>query len=77
MVTYYISQDCVAAILEGDEELDIRGAVSACLSSAGLPPWRDMETELYSHDGRKLLIARPCPPARQRLFGAFPRLRRK
>lgn len=79
MVTYYVSSDCVAAVLENEEMMNnncIREAVSACLHAAGCRPWPDMEAELYYLDGQCLLIARPSPPLRQRLKGHFPRLTR-
>ena len=79
MVTYHVSPDCVAAILS-DRELpckqDIQSAVCACLTASGYPPWPDIEAELYCLEGRRLLIARPRSPVRERLRGSFPRLRR-
>ena len=76
MVTYHVSSDCIAAFLDASETVNIRMAVSSCLAAAGCRPWQDMEAELYDMDGRCLLIARPRPPARERLIGNFPRLNR-
>ena len=80
MVTYYVSSDCVAAVLEREEAVNqaaVRAAVSDCLALAGRRPWEEMEAERYGLENRFLLIARPRSPALRRLSGDFPRLRRK
>ena len=80
MVTYYTSPDCVAAVLEKDEILstdNLREDIASCLEAAGLCPWPDIEADLYSFNGRWLLIARPRSPVRQRVRCDFPRLKRR
>lgn len=79
MVTFHVSSDCVAAVLEKNEVLseeEVLSAVSHCLQEAGCRPWEETEAELYSLGGSQLLLARPCPPVRRRLTGNFPRLKR-
>ena len=80
MVTYYVSTDCVAAVLEKDEILctdNLREEIASCLEATGLCPWADIEAELYSFNSRWLLIARPRSPVRQRVRRDFPRLKRR
>ena len=76
MVTYCVSPDCVALLLDPEEPLELCPAVSATLRLAGFAPWQEMEGELYSGTEGRLLIARPCPPHLHRCSGTVPRLRR-
>lgn len=73
MVTFAISSQYIALLLEHGEELEPREAVSRCLMLAGHRPWPDMEAELFSGAHGSLLIARPRSPLLERQ--ALPRQR--
>jgi hypothetical protein len=77
MVTYCISSDCVALLLEEGEPRSVRELVSDCLRRRGLPLWRSLEAELYTSCAGALLIARPEAPLRERLSTPPRRLRRR
>lgn len=66
MVTICVSNEALALLLTKEELLDVRGAVSLSLESAGLEPWRDLEAEFYEYGDVGLLLARPRPPLRVR-----------
>lgn len=77
MVTYCISPDCVALLIAPEEALSVRSAVRECLRAKGFRPWSDMEAELFSSPGGRLLIARPEAPLRERLTAPARRLRKR
>ncbi|MGI5976438.1 MAG: hypothetical protein ACOX68_01910 [Candidatus Limivicinus sp.] len=76
MITFAVTNETVALLLEENELSDVRAAVESRLSMSGFSPWKDMEAELFTYNGRRLLIARPCRPRLCRLGTKSPRLRR-
>jgi len=76
MVTYIISEDCVALFLAPGQLHDMEALVRFCLVREGLEPWDRIEGELFDRGDGLLLIARPLPPLLRRLDDNFPRLRR-
>lgn len=69
MVTMCVTEESLALLLSAEEQRDIRAAVRLSLEQAGLPPWADLEAELYGRGDGGLLLARPRSPLRSR--GAF------
>ncbi len=76
MVTYAVTKDTIAVILDGSETISPRDIIESCLIAHGLEPWPDIEAEQFSFCGQRLLIARPRPPLLSRTNGKMPRLHR-
>jgi len=58
MVTYMISKDCISLLCAEINPEDVRNIVSSCLELFGYESWPAIEAELFSLDGRSLMIAR-------------------
>lgn len=76
MITYTVTQDAVAVILDDSEHTPLKNLIENCLISYGLEPWPDIEAEQFTLCGESLVIARPRAPLSMRTGRSTPRLRR-
>lgn len=76
MITYTVTREAVAVILDSSERLPLRNIIENCLISNGLEPWADIEIEEFSLCNERLLIARPRAPMTARIWTGAPRLQR-
>ena len=76
MDTYLVTPENIALLFRRGERFDPYRAVEDCLRRSGLPLWKRVEAEAFDSGEGTLLLARPCPPVRERTDGRAPRLHR-
>lgn len=76
MLSKTVSSEALALILDGElyTKAEINRELEAAFADADLPNWQSFEADVYTYNGRTLVLAYPTPPARERVSGFAARL---
>lgn len=76
MLSKTVSCEAIAFILDGESHTkdEISRELEAAFVGADIPHWQSFEADIYTYDGRTLVLAYPTPPARERVTDFAARL---
>lgn len=68
MLSKTVSSEALALILDGESHSndEISRELESAFVSSDIPHWKNFEADIYTYNGRTLVLAYPTPPARER-----------
>ncbi len=76
MLSKTVSNEALALILDGEchSNDEISRELETAFVGSDIPHWQNFEADIYTYNGRTLVLAYPTPPARERTYDFAARL---
>lgn len=76
MLSKTVSSEALALILDGESYTndEINRELETAFVGADIPHWQSFEADIYTYNGRTLVLAYPAPPTRERVSDFAARL---